>query len=64
MMGELLGGTSLDDVNIYLEASSNSISSLLSVLTFGVAFTKNIVFLREVVNTAKLLDIHEQLADW
>ena len=64
MMREMLGGTSLDDVSIYLEASSNSISSLLSVLTFGVAFTKNIVFLREVVNTAKLLDIHEQLADW
>ena len=57
MMRELLSGTSLDDVSIYLEASSNSISSLLSVLTSGVAFTKNNVYLREVVNTAKLLDI-------
>ena len=48
-MREVLGGTSLDDVSIYLEASSNSISSLLSVLTSGVAFSKDMMDLMGVV---------------
>ena len=56
MLMELLATNSLS-VGISLEASSNSIRSLLEVLTFGTAFTKEKGNLAEAVKTAELLGI-------
>ena len=48
-MTELVRETKLENVGIFLEASSKSISSLLSVLTSGVAFSKDMMDLMGVV---------------
>ena len=56
LLMELLATNSLS-VGISLEASSNSIRSLLEVLTFGTAFTKEKGDLAEAVKTAELLGI-------
>merc|ERR1719410_2886067 len=49
--------TNSRSVGISLEASSNSIRSLLKVLTSGMAFTKEQDNLREAIMTAELLGI-------
>ena len=49
--------TNSRSVGISLEASSNSIRSLLKVLTSGMAFTKEQGNLREAIRTAELLGI-------
>ena len=56
LLMELLATNSLS-VGISLEASSNSIRSLLEVLTFGTAFNKEKGNLAEAVRTAELLGI-------
>ena len=53
---EILGTTS-ENVAISLEASSNSIRTLLGVLTSGVTFTKEEGNLGEAIRTAELLGI-------
>ena len=57
-MTELVRETKLENVGIFLEASSKSISSLLSVLTSGVAFSKDMMDLMGVIKATELLGIH------
>ena len=57
-MTELVRETKFENVGIFLEASSNSISSLLSVLTSGVAFSKDMMDLMGVIKATELLGIH------
>ena len=49
--------TNSSSVGISLEASSNSIKSLLKVLTSGMAFTKEQGNLMEAIRTSELLGI-------
>ena len=49
--------TTMDGVGISVEASTNSIRSLLGVLTSGMAFTKERGILMAAIRTAKILGI-------
>ena len=53
---EILGTTAASE-GISVEASSNSIRSLLGILTFGMAFTNQKGILTEAIRTAKILGI-------